>query len=247
MDTINFVDEFGMPHVIEVEEITEEEYNNFGGSEINSFVENFIDEKLERGNKMKYLNTGIVYDVQTGKAYIINDDIRIEIDAETDRQLHSMEYNSALARINKIISNINNYQQQTHHNYECCDHNHNTTNQKSIFSNLIVDKKPPYENTYEKKKKSVSGGGIFARYTSKDSAPTVIKEDVQVDDHKDFTSSLKYHIDYNTGAVYVLHTKTGVVDLADRGEIDSLYRNCPEFKNDYDRWIMHNPYYNVRG
>jgi len=58
--------------------------------------------------------------------------------------------------------------------------------------------------------------------------------------HQSFTDSLKYAIDNQTGKVYVYHTMTGTTDLADAGEIDVLYRHCPQFKEEYDNMLKQN-------
>ena len=64
MDIINFVDEFGVPHCVEVEQSSKEEYDRFGGSEITLSTNTFYDEtQLDRGEEiMLKLNPGVIYD-----------------------------------------------------------------------------------------------------------------------------------------------------------------------------------------
>ena len=131
-----------------------------------------------------------------------------------------------------------------HHQCNCgCNHDHNKSN--GYFGNLIAkhtgtgkpEEKPydPVADNKIHKPKPKPYSGIFGRYINGD-APNPIKELVAPEHHQDFTSSLRYYIDPN-GVVYVHHTKTGTTDVADEGEIDVLYRHCPQFKVEYDNML----------
>ena len=131
-----------------------------------------------------------------------------------------------------------------HHQCGCgCNHDHKSNN--GYFGNLIAKhmgtgepQEKPYDPVAEnkiRKPKPKPYSGIFGRYVNGD-APNPIKEVIAPEHHQDFTSSLRYYIDPN-GVVYVHHTKTGATDIADAGEIDVLYRHCPQFKVEYDNMI----------
>ena len=131
-----------------------------------------------------------------------------------------------------------------HHQCGCgCNHDHKPNN--GYFGDLIAkhtgtgkpEEKPydPVADNKIRKPKPKPYSGIFGRYINGD-APNPIKEVIAPEHHQDFTSSLRYYIDPN-GVVYVHHTKTGATDIADAGEIDVLYRHCPQFKVEYDNMI----------
>ena len=134
---------------------------------------------------------------------------------------------------------------EKHHHHCGCDCNHDHKSNNGYFGNLIAkhtgtgkpEEKPydPVADNKIRKPKPKPYSGIFGRYVNGD-APNPIKEVIAPEHHQDFTSSLRYYIDPN-GVVYVHHTKTGATDIADAGEIDVLYRHCPQFKVEYDNMI----------
>lgn len=261
MDIINFVDEFGVPHCVEVEQISKEEYDRFGGSEITLSTNTFYEETdLNRGEKiMLKLNPGVIYDANEKPFILTSSGLALPISAETEVELHKWEYERVAAYIEEKAAIIQEramkifkediepaHEQkmaEKHHHHCGCNHDHKPNN--GYFGNLIAKhmgtgepQEKPYDPVAEnkiRKPKPKPYSGIFGRYVNGD-APNPIKEVVAPEHHQDFTSSLRYYIDPN-GVVYVHHTKTGATDIADAGEIDVLYRHCPQFKVEYDNMV----------
>lgn len=263
MDIINFVDEFGVPHCVEVEQITKEEYDSFGGSEITLSTNTFYEETdSNKGEKiMLKLNPGVIYDANEKPFILTSGGLALPISAETEVELHKWEYERVAAYIEEKAAIIQEramkifkediepaheemMAEKHHHQCGCgCNHDHKSNN--GYFGNLIAKhmgtgepQEKPYDPVAEnkiRKPKPKPYSGIFGRYVNGD-APNPIKEVVAPEHHQDFTSSLRYYIDPN-GVVYVHHTKTGATDIADAGEIDVLYRHCPQFKVEYDNMI----------
>ena len=263
MDIINFVDEFGVPHCVEVEQITKEEYDSFGGSEITLSTNTFYEETdSNKGEKiMLKLNPGVIYDANEKPFILTSGGLALPISAETEVELHKWEYERVAAYIEEKAAIIQEramkifkediepaheqmMAEKHHHQCGCgCNHDHKSNN--GYFGNLIAKHMgtgEPQEKPYDpvadnkiRKPKPKPYSGIFGRYVNGD-APNPIKEVVAPEHHQDFTSSLRYYIDPN-GVVYVHHTKTGATDIADAGEIDVLYRHCPQFKVEYDNMV----------
>ena len=256
MDIINFVDEFGVPHCVEVEQSSKEEYDRFGGSEITLSTNTFYDEtQLDRGEEiMLKLNPGVIYDANEKPFILTSSGLALPISAETEVELHKWEYERVAAYIEEKAAIIQEramkifkediepaheqmMAEKHHHQCGCgCNHDHKPNN--GYFGDLIAKHTgtgEPQEKPYDpvadnkiRKPKPKPYSGIFGRYVNGD-APNPIKEVIAPEHHQDFTSSLRYYIDPN-GVVYVHHTKTGATDIADAGEIDVLYRHCPQFK-----------------
>ena len=263
MDIINFVDEFGVPHCVEVEQITKEEYDSFGGSEITLSTNTFYEETdSNKGEKiMLKLNPGVIYDANEKPFILTSGGLALPISAETEVELHKWEYERVAAYIEEKAAIIQEramkifkediepaheqmMAEKHHHHCGCgCNHDHKSNN--GYFGNLIAKHMgtgEPQEKPYDpvadnkiRKPKPKPYSGIFGRYVNGD-APNPIKEVIAPEHHQDFTSSLRYYIDPN-GVVYVHHTKTGATDIADAGEIDVLYRHCPQFKVEYDNMV----------
>lgn len=263
MDIINFVDEFGVPHCVEVEQISKEEYDRFGGSEITLSTNTFYEEAdSNKGEKiMLKLNPGVIYDANEKPFILTSGGLALPISAETEVELHKWEYERVAAYIEEKAAIIQEramkifkediepaheqmMAEKHHHQCGCgCNHDHKSNN--GYFGNLIAKhmgtgepQEKPYDPVAEnkiRKPKPKPYSGIFGRYVNGD-APNPIKEVVAPEHHQDFTSSLRYYIDPN-GVVYVHHTKTGATDIADAGEIDVLYRHCPQFKVEYDNMV----------
>lgn len=263
MDIINFVDEFGVPHCVEVEQISKEEYDSFGGSEITLSTNTFYEETdSNKGEKiMLKLNPGVIYDANEKPFILTSGGLALPISAETEVELHKWEYERVAAYIEEKAAIIQEramkifkediepaheqmMAEKQHHQCGCgCNHDHKSNN--GYFGNLIakyMGTGEPQEKPYDpvadnkiRKPKPKPYSGIFGRYVNGD-APNPIKEVVAPEHHQDFTSSLRYYIDPN-GVVYVHHTKTGATDIADAGEIDVLYRHCPQFKVEYDNMV----------
>ena len=263
MDIINFVDEFGVPHCVEVEQISKEEYDRFGGSEITLSTNTFYEEAdSNKGEKiMLKLNPGVIYDANEKPFILTSGGLALPISAETEVELHKWEYERVAAYIEEKAAIIQEramkifkediepaheqmMAEKHHHHCGCgCNHDHKSNN--GYFGNLIAKHMgtgKPQEKPYDpvadnkiRKPKPKPYSGIFGRYVNGD-APNPIKEVIAPEHHQDFTSSLRYYIDPN-GVVYVHHTKTGATDIADAGEIDVLYRHCPQFKVEYDNMI----------
>lgn len=263
MDIINFVDEFGVPHCVEVEQISKEEYDSFGGSEITLSTNTFYEETdSNRGEKiMLKLNPGVIYDANEKPFILTSGGLALPISAETEVELHKWEYERVAAYIEEKAAIIQEramkifkediepaheqmMAEKHHHQCGCgCNHDHKSNN--GYFGNLIAKhmgtgepQEKPYDPVAEnkiRKPKPKPYSGIFGRYVNGD-APNPIKEVISPEHHQDFTSSLRYYIDPN-GVVYVHHTKTGATDIADAGEIDVLYRHCPQFKVEYDNMV----------
>lgn len=263
MDIINFVDEFGVPHCVEVEQITKEEYDSFGGSEITLSTNTFYEETdSNKGEKiMLKLNPGVIYDANEKPFILTSGGLALPISAETEVELHKWEYERVAAYIEdkaaiiqeramKIfkedIEPAHEQMMAEKHHHQCgcgCNHDHKPNN--GYFGDLIAkhtgtgkpEEKPydPVADNKIRKPKPKPYSGIFGRYVNGD-APNPIKEVIAPEHHQDFTSSLRYYIDPN-GVVYVHHTKTGATDIADAGEIDVLYRHCPQFKVEYDNMV----------
>ena len=263
MDIINFVDEFGVPHCVEVEQISKEEYDRFGGSEITLSTNTFYEETdSNRGEKiMLKLNPGVIYDANEKPFILTSGGLALPISAETEVELHKWEYERVAAYIEEKAAIIQEramkifkediepaheqmMAEKHHHQCGCgCNHDHKSNN--GYFGNLIAKhmgtgepQEKPYDPVAEnkiRKPKPKPYSGIFGRYVNGD-APNPIKEVISPEHHQDFTSSLRYYIDPN-GVVYVHHTKTGATDIADAGEIDVLYRHCPQFKVEYDNMV----------
>jgi len=263
MDIINFVDEFGVPHCVEVEQISKEEYDRFGGSEITLSTNTFYEETdSNKGEKiMLKLNPGVIYDANEKPFILTSGGLALPISAETEVELHKWEYERVAAYIEEKAAIIQEramkifkediepaheqmMAEKHHHQCGCgCNHDHKSNN--GYFGNLIAKhmgtgepQEKPYDPVAEnkiRKPKPKPYSGIFGRYVNGD-APNPIKEVIAPEHHQDFTSSLRYYIDPN-GVVYVHHTKTGATDIADAGEIDVLYRHCPQFKVEYDNMI----------
>ena len=263
MDIINFVDEFGVPHCVEVEQISKEEYDRFGGSEITLSTNTFYEETdSNKGEKiMLKLNPGVIYDANEKPFILTSGGLALPISAETEVELHKWEYERVAAYIEEKAAIIQEramkifkediepaheqmMAEKHHHQCGCgCNHDHKSNN--GYFGNLIAKhmgtgepQEKPYDPVAEnkiRKPKPKPYSGIFGRYINGD-APNPIKEVIAPEHHQDFTSSLRYYIDPN-GVVYVHHTKTGATDIADAGEIDVLYRHCPQFKVEYDNMV----------
>lgn len=263
MDIINFVDEFGVPHCVEVEQISKEEYDSFGGSEITLSTNTFYEETdSNKGEKiMLKLNPGVIYDANEKPFILTSGGLALPISAETEVELHKWEYERVAAYIEEKAAIIQEramkifkediepaheqmMAEKHHHQCGCgCNHDHKSNN--GYFGNLIAKhmgtgepQEKPYDPVAEnkiRKPKPKPYSGIFGRYVNGD-APNPIKEVIAPEHHQDFTSSLRYYIDPN-GVVYVHHTKTGATDIADAGEIDVLYRHCPQFKVEYDNMV----------
>lgn len=263
MDIINFVDEFGVPHCVEVEQISKEEYDRFGGSEITLSTNTFYEEAdLNRGEKiMLKLNPGVIYDANEKPFILTSGGLALPISAETEVELHKWEYERVAAYIEEKAAIIQEramkifkediepaheqmMAEKHHHQCGCgCNHDHKSNN--GYFGDLIAKhmgtgepQEKPYDPVAEnkiRKPKPKPYSGVFGRYVNGD-APNPIKEVIAPEHHQDFTSSLRYYIDPN-GVVYVHHTKTGATDIADAGEIDVLYRHCPQFKVEYDNMV----------
>lgn len=263
MDIINFVDEFGVPHCVEVEQSSKEEYDRFGGSEITLSTNTFYDEtQLDRGEEiMLKLNPGVIYDANEKPFILTSGGLALPISAETEVELHKWEYERVAAYIEEKAAIIQEramkifkediepaheqmMAEKHHHHCGCgCNHDHKPNN--GYFGDLIAKhtgtgkpKEKPYDPVADnkiRKPKPKPYSGIFGRYVNGD-APNPIKEVIAPEHHQDFTSSLRYYIDPN-GVVYVHHTKTGATDIADAGEIDVLYRHCPQFKVEYDNMV----------
>jgi len=263
MDIINFVDEFGVPHCVEVEQISKEEYDSFGGSEITLSTNTFYEETdSNKGEEiMLKLNPGVIYDANEKPFILTSGGLALPISAETEVELHKWEYERVAAYIEEKAAIIQEramkifkediepaheqmMAEKHHHQCGCgCNHDHKSNN--GYFGNLIAKhmgtgepQEKPYDPVAEnkiRKPKPKPYSGIFGRYVNGD-APNPIKEVVAPEHHQDFTSSLRYYIDPN-GVVYVHHTKTGATDIADAGEIDVLYRHCPQFKVEYDNMV----------
>ena len=263
MDIINFVDEFGVPHCVEVEQISKEEYDSFGGSEITLSTNTFYEETdSNKGEKiMLKLNPGVIYDANEKPFILTSGGLALPISAETEVELHKWEYERVAAYIEEKAAIIQEramkifkediepaheqmMAEKHHHHCGCgCNHDHKSNN--GYFGNLIAKhmgtgkpEEKPYDPVAEnkiRKPKPKPYSGIFGRYVNGD-APNPIKEVIAPEHHQDFTSSLRYYIDPN-GVVYVHHTKTGATDIADAGEIDVLYRHCPQFKVEYDNMV----------
>lgn len=263
MDIINFVDEFGVPHCVEVEQISKEEYDSFGGSEITLSTNTFYEETdSNKGEKiMLKLNPGVIYDANEKPFILTSSGLALPISAETEVELHKWEYERVAAYIEEKAAIIQEramkifkediepaheqmMAEKHHHQCGCgCNHDHKSNN--GYFGNLIAKhmgtgepQEKPYDPVAEnkiRKPKPKPYSGIFGRYVNGD-APNPIKEVIAPEHHQDFTSSLRYYIDPN-GVVYVHHTKTGATDIADAGEIDVLYRHCPQFKVEYDNMV----------
>ena len=263
MDIINFVDEFGVPHCVEVEQISKEEYDRFGGSEITLSTNTFYEETdSNKGEKiMLKLNPGVIYDANEKPFILTSGGLALPISAETEVELHKWEYERVAAYIEEKAAIIQEramkifkediepaheqmMAEKHHHQCGCgCNHDHKPNN--GYFGDLIAKhtgtgkpEEKPYDPVAEnkiRKPKPKPYSGIFGRYVNGD-APNPIKEVVAPEHHQDFTSSLRYYIDPN-GVVYVHHTKTGATDIADAGEIDVLYRHCPQFKVEYDNIV----------
>lgn len=263
MDIINFVDEFGVPHCVEVEQISKEEYDSFGGSEITLSTNTFYEETdSNKGEKiMLKLNPGVIYDANEKPFILTSSGLALPISAETEVELHKWEYERVAAYIEEKAAIIQEramkifkediepaheqmMAEKHHHQCGCgCNHDHKSNN--GYFGNLIAKHMgtgEPQEKPYDpvadnkiRKPKPKPYSGIFGRYINGD-APNPIKEVIAPEHHQDFTSSLRYYIDPN-GVVYVHHTKTGATDIADAGEIDVLYRHCPQFKVEYDNMV----------
>lgn len=263
MDIINFVDEFGVPHCVEVEQISKEEYDRFGGSEITLSTNTFYEETdSNKGEKiMLKLNPGVIYDANEKPFILTSSGLALPISAETEVELHKWEYERVAAYIEEKAAIIQEramkifkediepaheqmMAEKHHHHCGCgCNHDHKSNN--GYFGNLIAKhmgtgepQEKPYDPVAEnkiRKPKPKPYSGIFGRYVNGD-APNPIKEVIAPEHHQDFTSSLRYYIDPN-GVVYVHHTKTGATDIADAGEIDVLYRHCPQFKVEYDNMV----------
>lgn len=263
MDIINFVDEFGVPHCVEVEQISKEEYDSFGGSEITLSTNTFYEETdSNKGEEiMLKLNPGVIYDANEKPFILTSGGLALPISAETEVELHKWEYERVAAYIEEKAAIIQEramkifkediepaheqmMAEKHHHQCGCCcNHDHKSNN--GYFGNLIAKhmgtgepQEKPYDPVAEnkiRKPKPKPYSGIFGRYVNGD-APNPIKEVIAPEHHQDFTSSLRYYIDPN-GVVYVHHTKTGATDIADAGEIDVLYRHCPQFKVEYDNMV----------
>lgn len=263
MDIINFVDEFGVPHCVEVEQISKEEYDSFGGSEITLSTNTFYEETdSNKGEKiMLKLNPGVIYDANEKPFILTSGGLALPISAETEVELHKWEYERVAAYIEEKAAIIQEramkifkediepaheqmMAEKHHHQCGCgCNHDHKPNN--GYFGDLIAkhtgtgkpEEKPydPVADNKIRKPKPKPYSGIFGRYVNGD-APNPIKEVIAPEHHQDFTSSLRYYIDPN-GVVYVHHTKTGATDIADAGEIDVLYRHCPQFKVEYDNMV----------
>ena len=263
MDIINFVDEFGVPHCVEVEQISKEEYDRFGGSEITLSTNTFYEETdSNKGEEiMLKLNPGVIYDANEKPFILTSGGLALPISAETEVELHKWEYERVAAYIEEKAAIIQEramkifkediepahekmMAEKHHHQCGCgCNHDHKSNN--GYFGNLIAKhmgtgepQEKPYDPVAEnkiRKPKPKPYSGIFGRYVNGD-APNPIKEVIAPEHHQDFTSSLRYYIDPN-GVVYVHHTKTGATDIADAGEIDVLYRHCPQFKVEYDNMV----------
>ena len=263
MDIINFVDEFGVPHCVEVEQISKEEYDSFGGSEITLSTNTFYEETdSNKGEKiMLKLNPGVIYDANEKPFILTSGGLALPISAETEVELHKWEYERVAAYIEEKAAIIQEramkifkediepaheqmMAEKHHHQCGCgCNHDHKSNN--GYFGNLIAkhmgtgeSQEKPYDPVADnkiRKPKPKPYSGIFGRYVNGD-APNPIKEVIAPEHHQDFTSSLRYYIDPN-GVVYVHHTKTGATDIADAGEIDVLYRHCPQFKVEYDNMV----------
>lgn len=263
MDIINFVDEFGVPHCVEVEQISKEEYDRFGGSEITLSTNTFYEETdSNKGEKiMLKLNPGVIYDANEKPFILTSGGLALPISAETEVELHKWEYERVAAYIEEKAAIIQEramkifkediepaHEQmiaEKHHHQCGCGCNHDHKSNDGYFGNLIAKhmgtgepQEKPYDPVAEnkiRKPKPKPYSGIFGRYVNGD-APNPIKEVIAPEHHQDFTSSLRYYIDPN-GVVYVHHTKTGATDIADAGEIDVLYRHCPQFKVEYDNMV----------
>ena len=263
MDIINFVDEFGVPHCVEVEQISKEEYDSFGGSEITLSTNTFYEETdSNKGEKiMLKLNPGVIYDANEKPFILTSSGLALPISDETEVELHKWEYERVAAYIEEKAAIIQEramkifkediepaheqmMAEKHHHQCGCgCNHDHKSNN--GYFGDLIAKhmgtgepQEKPYDPVAEnkiRKPKPKPYSGIFGRYVNGD-APNPIKEVIAPEHHQDFTSSLRYYIDPN-GVVYVHHTKTGATDIADAGEIDVLYRHCPQFKVEYDNMV----------
>lgn len=263
MDIINFVDEFGVPHCVEVEQSSKEEYDRFGGSEITLSTNTFYEETdSNKGEKiMLKLNPGVIYDANEKPFILTSSGLALPISAETEVELHKWEYERVAAYIEEKAAIIQEramkifkediepaheqmMAEKHHHQCGCgCNHDHKPNN--GYFGDLIAkhtgtgkpEEKPydPVADNKIRKPKPKPYSGIFGRYVNGD-APNPIKEVIAPEHHQDFTSSLRYYIDPN-GVVYVHHTKTGATDIADAGEIDVLYRHCPQFKVEYDNMV----------
>jgi hypothetical protein len=101
MDIINFVDEFGVPHCVEVEQISKEEYDRFGGSEITLSTNTFYEETdSNKGEKiMLKLNPGVIYDANEKPFILTSGGLALPISAETEVELHKWEYERVAAYI----------------------------------------------------------------------------------------------------------------------------------------------------
>lgn len=259
MNTINFVDEFGVPHCVEVETITKEEYDRFGGTEITLSTEHTLGNYsqpyyTERGKQMLKLNPGLIYD-HTNRPYILSSGgLAMNVSQETEHTLHMWSYDKVASYIEEKASIIFerahqfSHDKEAHEDHSCgCNHSHEN---KGYFGDLVekhtgtggsikTTTPDPVADNKIRKPKAKPYSGIFGRYVNGD-APNPIKEMVAPEHHQSFTDSLKYAIDHQTGKVYVHHTMTGVTELADSGEIDVLYRHCPQFKEEYDDMLKQN-------
>lgn len=250
MRIIDFVDYSGSPHSVEVKESNEDEYKSFGGSEVL-----FHEDKKENETMLK-INPGIVYNQETGKAFIVDSrGILLQISDATEKVISKYEYaklaefigskvNEFINRAFQTLSDIEEQEDHHHHHDHTCncgseDRFQNQNPKLNLFNNLSNGGQgyniPTVESVGQPMITPVKSK-LFERFTN-GNAPKVQQEVFQPEDHNDFTSSLKYNIDPNTGAVRVLHTKTGTIDLADQDEIDVLYTKCLQFRQEYDAML----------
>lgn len=253
MRIIDFVDYSGSPHNVEIEPSSEEEYRTFGGSEV------LLHEDTKENKTMLKINPGIVYNQETGKAFIVDSrGILLQISEATENVISKYEYaklaefigskvNEFINRAFQTLSDIEEQEDHSHHHHDhTCncgseDRFQNQNPRLNLFNNLTNNgqgyEDPNHQNhIHNQQPVTPVKGKLFERFTNGD-APKVQQEVFQVDDHNDFTSSLKYNIDPNTGAVRVFHTKTGTIDLADQDEIDVLYTKCLQFRQEYDAML----------
>ena len=218
MDIINFVDEFGVPRCVEVESITKDEYDRFGGTEITLSLTNEETDSQQGENIMFEfkLNPGVIYDVNSNeKPFILTSTgLALPISAETEVEFHKWHYERVAAYIEEKAAILQEralkifkediepaheqmMAEKHHHQCNCgCSHDHNKSN--GYFGNLIAkhtgtgkpEEKPydPVADNKIRKPKPKPYSGIFGRYVNGD-APNPIKEVIAPEHHQDFTSS----------------------------------------------------------
>lgn len=229
MDTINFVDEFGLPRTVEVETISKEEYDNFGGTESEVIITHMIErEETKMTNNVDFkMNPGIIYDFD-GNAYIYTGvgSVKFIISKETESVLSNMPYNELCKYIQDrfeatlvAVETANTHHSHDHnHTHDCgCDHDHQKS-KGGFFSNLVKPTKKPQEV----KRKSESG--TFGRILDGEVSPFIEEKEPQ---------SLGYCIDQN-GYIWVRDNSTGNVSQATQNDITNLYNNSIEFRNEYN-------------